>query len=73
MVESHYSERIRASSDEELRVELLRNDPSWGASQIVRNEIARRHQARSVRNTRIFIGLGIASILMTVLGFMIGF
>lgn len=47
MAKLHYSERVRDYSDEELRTELLTNDPSWGASQIVRNEIARRNQPAS--------------------------
>ncbi len=68
MTELHYSERVRDYSDEELRTELLRNDPSWGASQIVRNEIDRRRQARSDRSTRIFIGIGIVAILVAVVG-----
>lgn len=72
MTEKHYSERVRAYSDEELRTELLRNDPSWGASQIVRNEIARRNQARSDRNTRIFIGIGITGLLVAVVGIVAG-
>lgn len=72
MTKPHYSERIRDYSDEELRNELLRNEPSSGASQIVRNEIARRHQARSIRNTHIFIGLGIVTILVSVVGLVIG-
>jgi hypothetical protein len=72
MTEKHYSERVRDYSDEELRTELLRNDPSWGASQIVRNEIARRSQARSDRNTRIFIGIGITGVLVAVVGVGVG-
>ena len=72
MAELHYSKRIRNYSDEELRTELLKNDPSWGASQIVCNEIARRHQARSSRNTRIFIIIGIVTILVSVVGIVIG-
>lgn len=68
MTEEHYSERVRDFSDEELRTELLRNHPSWGASQIVRNEITRRSQARSDRNTRIFIGIGITGILVAIVG-----
>ena len=72
MTELHYSERVRDYSDEELRTELLKNDPSWGASQIVRNEIARRSQARSDRNTRIFIGIGIVAILVSVVGIVFG-
>lgn len=72
MTELHYSERVRAYSDEELRTELLKNDPSWGASQIVRNEIARRCQVRSDRNTRIFIGIGIVAILVSVVGIVLG-
>ena len=72
MIELHYSERVRDYSDEELRTELLRNDPSWGASQIVRNEIARRRQARSDRNTRTFIGISIVAILVAVVGIVFG-
>jgi hypothetical protein len=68
----HYSERVRAYSDEELRTELLRNDPSWGASQIVRNEIDRRRQARSVRNTRVATGIGIAAIVVSVVAIVLG-
>ena len=71
MAKPHYSERVRDYSDEELRTELLRNDPSWGASQVVRNEIDRRRQARSNRNTRIFIGIGIVGILVAVVGIML--
>jgi len=72
MPKKHYSERVRDYSDEELRTELLRNDPSWGASQIVRNEIARRNQARSDRDTRIAIGIGITSVLVAVVGILVG-
>jgi hypothetical protein len=72
MTRKHYSERVRDFSDEELRTELLKNDPSWGASQIVRNEIARRSQARSDRNIRISIGIGIISVLVTVVGIGVG-
>lgn len=68
----HYSERVRDYSDEELRTELLKNDPSWGGSQIVRNEIARRRQARSARNTRIFMGIGIVAILVAFVGIVFG-
>jgi len=72
MTKQHYSQRVRDYSDEELRTELLRNDPSWGASQIVRNEIARRSQVRSDRNTRIFIGIGITGVLVAVVGIVVG-
>lgn len=72
MAEFHYSERIRAKSDDERRAELLRNDPNLGASPVVRNEIARRDQARSVRNTRIFMGIGIVTVLIAALGIVIG-
>ena len=68
MSELHYSERVRDYSDEELRTELLKNDPSWGASQIVRNEIDRRRQARTDRYARIGIGIGIVAVLVAVVG-----
>ena len=66
MTDQHYSERVRDYSDEELRTELLRNHPSWGASQIVRHEIDRRREARSARKARIIIGLGVIGILVTI-------
>ena len=72
MTKKHYSERVRDYSDEELRTELLRNDPSWGASQLVRNEIARRSQARFDRNSRIFIGIGITGLFFAVVGIVVG-
>lgn len=72
MTKLHYSERVLNSSDEELRTEKLRNDPSWGASQIVRNEIARRREARAARNTGIFTGIGIVAILVAVVGIVVG-
>lgn len=73
MSNQHYSERVRGYSDEELRTELLKNDPSWGASQIVRNEIDRRRQARTDRYARIGIGIGIVTILVAVVGIVFGF
>ena len=68
MTKLHYSERVLNSSDEELRTEKL----SWGASQIVRNEIARRREARAARNTGIFTGIGIVAILVAVVGIVVG-